>query len=157
MSIVSSVIASTNIQKDGRKWVREVHTDQVNVQYVRNYLAQAADNLTTALAAYAVILASDINRAEIATNVASVLANGSLATVTTVYSTIAENRAALREAYRNLTRVDATMIGDFLNTLTDAQLASIFNITTGQAATLRTNKLAPAASFAASIRVAAGQ
>jgi hypothetical protein len=157
MPIVSSEITATNVQKDGRIWVRELHTDQVAVQYVRNYLANATDDLNAALAAYAIILSSNINLAEIASNVASVTLNGSLATISLVYSTAADNRAAGRAAYLNSTRTEAIMIGDFLNTLTDAQLANIFNITTGQAATLRTNKLAPAASLATSIRSAMGQ
>lgn len=157
MSIVSSVIAATDTQKDGRKWVREVHTDQVGVQYVRNYLAQAADDLNAALAAYAVILASNINLAEIAQNVAAVLVNGSLATITLVYSTAAENRAAGRLAYQNATRTEAIMIGDFLSSLTDSQLQTIFSMTAGQVTTLRSNKLTPAATLAASIRSATGQ
>lgn len=157
MSIVSSVIAATDTQRDGRRWVRELHTDHVGVQYVRNYLAGAADNLTTALAAYALVLVANSNLEEIAKNVATITVDGSLASPTLVYSTLAENRTVLREVYRNATRTEAIMIGDFLNTLTDNQLATVFGITTGQAATLRTNKLAPAASLATSIRAAVGQ
>jgi hypothetical protein len=41
VSIVSSVIESTSLQKDGRSWVHEIHTDQVGVKYERNYLANA--------------------------------------------------------------------------------------------------------------------
>jgi hypothetical protein len=157
MSIVSSVIAATDTQKDGRKWVSELHTDQVGVQYVRNYLAGALDDLNAALAAYAIILASNINLAEIAANVAAVTANGSLATISLVYSTAAENRAAGRLAYQNATRTDAIMIGDFLSSLTDGQLQTIFSMTAGQVTTLRSNKLTPAATLAASIRAAVGQ
>lgn len=157
MSIVSSVIAATDVQKDGRKWVRELHTDHVGVQYVRNYLAGALDNLDTALAAYALVLVANSNLGEIAKNVADIMANGSLASPTFVYSTAAENRQALREAYRNSTRTEAIMIGDFLSTLTDNQLQTIFSMTAGQVTTLRANKLTPAASLASSIRAAAGQ
>lgn len=156
MAIVTSVIVSTNVQRDGRTWVRERHTDQVGVNYERNYLAAIGTNFDTELAAYAIILSSNINLAEIAANVASVTADGSLGAVTLIYSTVADNRAAGRAAYKNATRTDAIMIGDYLNTLSDVTLANIFNITTGQAATLRTNKLAPAASQAADIRAATG-
>jgi hypothetical protein len=48
------------------------------------------------------------------------------------------------------------MVGDYLNTLTNNQLATAFNITTGEAATLRTNKLEPAATIASGIRAATG-
>jgi hypothetical protein len=156
MSIVSSIIVSTDVQKDGRKWVREIHTDQVAVQYVRNYLAGAADDLNAALAAYAVMLANNIEAAEVAANIAAVLANGSLATISLVYSTAAENRAAGRMAYQNATRTDAIMIGDFLSSLTDAQLQNIFNMTAAQVTALRTAKLTPAATAAATIRAATG-
>lgn len=156
MSIVSSVIAATNVQKDGRKWVREIHTDQLGIIYERNYLAGALDNLNAALAAYAVTLAADITAREIARNVADVLANGSLASPTLNYSTAAANFAALRAAYQTATRVDAIMIGDFLSTLTDAQLQTAFGLTSGQVTTLRANKLTPAANAAATIRAAAG-
>lgn len=157
VSIVSSVIAAIDTQKDGRKWVRELHTDQVGVQYVRQYLAQAADDLNAALAAYALILADNIKAAEIASNVAAVTANGSLATISLVYSTAAENRVAGRAAYLAPTRTDAIMIGDFLSSLTDGQLQTIFSMTAGQVTTLRANKLTPATALAASIRSAAGQ
>lgn len=157
MSIVSSIIAATDTQKDGRRWVRELHTDQAGVQYLRTYLAGDKDDLNAAMSAYAVILASTINLAEIASNVAAVTANGSLATISLVYSTAAENRVAGRSAYLNAARQDAIMIGDFLSSLTDLQLQTIFSMTVGQVTTLRTNKLTPAASLAASIRAAAGQ
>jgi hypothetical protein len=94
---------------------------------------------------------------EIATNVDQISSQGSAATVTLVNSTSAQNLAALRTAYRNATQTQAVMIGDFLNGLTNAQLANVLSITTQQAQTLRTNTLAPAATIAASIRGAIGQ
>lgn len=157
MPIVSSIIAATDTQKDGRKWIRELHTDHVAVQYVRHYLTAGNADVNAALAAYAAILASNINLGEIASNIAAVTANGSLAVITFVYSTAAENRTALRVAYQFSTRTEAIMIGDFLSSLTDVQLQTIFAMTAGQVTTLRTNKLTPAASLAASIRAAAGQ
>lgn len=157
MPIVSSIIQATHTQKDNRRWVIELHIDHVGVRYLRHYLAGILDNLDTALAAYAIVLASNINLAEIAKNIAFIVADGSLALVTFVYSTMAENRSALREAYRNSTRVEAVMIGDFLSSLTDGQLQTIFGMTTGQVTTLRTNRLTPAASLAASIRATTGQ
>ncbi len=94
---------------------------------------------------------------EIERNIADVTANGSLATPVLVLSTAAANFAALRTAYQTATKVEAIMIGDFLSTLTDAQLQNAFSLTAGQVTTLRTNKLTPAASAAATIRAAAGQ
>ncbi len=157
MPIVSSVIESTSVQRDGRSWVHEIHTDQVGVQYERNYLASAGLDTAAALSTYAAQLADDIQAREIAKNIADAATNGSLAHPTLVYSTAAQNFAALRAVYQFATQVQAIMIGDYLNTLTDVQLQNAFGLTSGQVTTLRTNKLAPAASLATSIRAAAGQ
>ena len=157
MSIVSSETVSTSVQRDGRRYVVERHVDHLGVEHLRTWLAGAADNLAAALSAYAAILLDILRDREIGANIASVLSEGSLATVTLQHSTAAQNRTALRDAYRTATRVEAVMIGDYLNTLTNNQLATAFNITTGEAATLRTNRLEPAATTAAAIRAAAGE
>lgn len=157
MSIVSSQILEDAAQKDGRRWIREQHIDQVSVRYIRAYLTTAVADASAALATYATQLALDIVALEIGRNIADVAVNGSLATISLVYSTAAQNRAAGRTAYLNATRVEAIMIGDFLSSLTDAQLQTIFSMTAGQVTTLRSNKLTPAATNAAAIRAAAGQ
>lgn len=157
MSIVSSEILEDAAQKDGRRWIRELHIDQVARQYIRIYLTTAAADAAAALAAFAIQLAADLIVMEILSNIADVTSNGSLATISLVYSTAAQNRAAGRAAYQNSTRVEAVMIGDFLSSLTDGQLQTIFSMTAGQVTTLRTNKLTPAATTAAAIRAAAGQ
>lgn len=157
MSIVSSVVESDAVQKDGRRWIHEIHTDHLGLKYDRMWLAQAADNAATALAAYAGRLAADITAGEIASNVSQVMGLGSLASPVLNYSTAAQNFAGLRAAYLIATRTDAIMIGDFLSTLTDGQLQTAFSLTAGQVTTLRTNKLSPAVSLASSIRAAAGQ
>lgn len=156
MSIVSSETVSASVQRDGRRYVLERHIDHLGAIHERTWLAGAADNLVAALSAYAATLLNILRDREIAANIASVLANGSLATITLQHSTAGENRTALRDAYRTATRVEAVMIGDYLNTLTNNQLATAFNITTGEAATLRTNKLEPAATIASGIRAATG-
>lgn len=156
MSIVSSVLLTEGAQKDGRAWVQETHTDNIGLKYVIRYLAAVGLDTATVLAARAITLADDIANAEIAANVAAVVANGSLAVLAFNYSTAAQGRTALRAAYLTATRVDAIMIGDFLSTLTDAQLQAAFSMTAGQVTTLRTNKLTPAASAAATIRATTG-
>jgi hypothetical protein len=156
MSIVSSIIADTAVQIDGRKWVREEHTDHVGVKWERTYLAGALDDLNAALAAYAVILAGNLTAQEIASNVSSVTSIGSLAVPTFVYSTTGQNLTALRAAYAASTQQQAIMIGDFLSSLTDGQLQTIFSMTSGQVTSLRSAKLTPAATLAASIRIATG-
>jgi hypothetical protein len=157
LSIVSSVIDSQTVQVDGRKSVHETHTDQIGAKYAHSWLAPGNADLNAALAAYATQLGLDITAAEIASNVASVLALGSLASPVLVYSTAAANFAALRVAYQTATQFQAVMIGDFLNTLTSNQLQNAFGLTAGQVTTLQTNKLQPAATLASSIRATVGQ
>ena len=156
-TIVSSVIASQTAQRDGRISVHEIHTDSLGVLWDHFYLALATDNLATALAAYAVILAGNLTQTEIANNITAVSTIGSLATPTFVYSTPAQNATALRAFYATTTQAQAVMIGDYLNTLSSAQLQAAFGLTAGQVTTLQTNKLQPAATLAASIRATAGQ
>ena len=157
MAIVSSVIESISLQKDGRSWIHEIHADQISVRYERSYLASAGFNTAVALSAYATQLSSDIIAQEIASNISDVTVNGSLAVPHLIYSTATQNFAALRIAYQSATQVQAIMIGDFLNTLTDNQLQNAFSITAAQVTALRNNKLVPAANAATTIRASLGQ
>jgi hypothetical protein len=156
MSIVSSVISSDLAQKDGRRWICEKHTDHLGIFWERQYLAGALDNVQAALTAYAIVLANNIRDAEIAHNISEVTTLGYLATPRLLYSTIVQNLAALRAAYLVATRTEAIFIGDYLSARTDAQLQTAFGMTAGQVNNLRTNKLTPAASAAATIRAATG-
>jgi hypothetical protein len=156
MPITSSTIAEIGTQRDGRRWVLEKHVDHLGVEHVRHWLAQAADDLDSALAAYALRLLDELRDAEIARNVGNVLANGREAETTTVYSTAMQNINALRVAYQSASRTEAIFIGDFLGSLTDAQIRAAFDITQGQVTTLRTNKLTPAENAANTIRAASG-
>lgn len=157
MPITSSTIVSVGAQRDGRRWVLESHLDQLGIEYTRNYLAGALDDLNAALANYAAQLLDNIRDTEIGRNIDRITTDGSVADTSTVYSTAAQNFAALREVYRAATRTQAVMIADFLVTLTDIQLQTAFGMTQAQVTTLRTNKLTPAASLATSIRASAGQ
>lgn len=157
MSIVSSVITSVDTQSDGRRRVYESHTDHTGYVHLRQYLTTAIADINAALAAYAAGLPESLKQQEITENVREVTSRGSLATYTTVHSTVNQNLAALRDAYRNSLRVEAIMIGDFLSSLTNAQLQSIFNMTAGAVTTLRANKLTPAATAATDIRNASGE
>jgi hypothetical protein len=157
MSIVSSVIARNDVQADGRRWIYEIHKDQAGVEHYRSYLAAAGFDTAAALAAYATQCWADIQASEISQNISQVTTLGSLATTTLVYTTAAANFAALRVAYQTATQDQAIMIGDFLSSLTNGQLQTAFGMTAGQVTTLRTNKLTPAATLAASIRASVGQ
>jgi hypothetical protein len=156
MTISASVILSDRAQADGRRWIAERHTNGGGVNYLRSYLADADLDANAALVAYAITLETGLEAAEIASNIQDVATNGSLATPRLLFTTAAQNFAALRAVYQFATQVQAIMIGDYLSARTDAQLQTAFSMTAGQVTTLRTNKLTPAASAAATIRAAAG-
>lgn len=156
MPIVSSVITGDERQRDGRRWVGELHTDHLGVQYPIRYLAEAAADIATVMRDRVAVIEDQLRGSEIAANVAAVMLDGSAASYTLAYSTAAQNFAALRAAYQGATRTQAIMVGDFLASLTNGQIQTAFGLTAGQVATLRTNKLTPAAAAAATIRAAAG-
>jgi hypothetical protein len=155
-SIVSSVIVSDVVQVDGRHAVVEQHTDSLGFVHLFQYLAELGIDINAALSAHATQVLNSLVNGEIATNIAMVEAQGSLAVPVFVYTTMAQNATPLREAYRVSTQGQAIQIGDYLNTLTDAQLAAGFGITQAQAANLRANKLQPAAQTAATVRAETG-
>lgn len=156
MPIVSSALTLADAQRDGRRWAEERHTDQLGLVYVYRYLADAGTDTAAIMAARAPQVAAELERIETSGNVVLIAANGSAASLSTAYATLAQVRAALRAAYAAATRMEAIMIGDYLASLTDAQLQSLFGMTAGQVNNLRTNKLTPAANAAATIRAAAG-
>jgi hypothetical protein len=157
VAIVSSSLALDRAQKDGRFWVTETHTDHVGVKYLVNYLASVGIDTSAVLTARATQIGNDLATAETAANIAQITALGSLASPTLIYSTAAALRTALRAAYQTATQVCAIMIGDYLASLTDAQLQAAFAMTAGQVVVLRAGRLTPAASAAATIRAAVGQ
>jgi hypothetical protein len=157
VTIVSSIIIEDSPQIDGRRWIRERHTDSLGVPHDRVYMAAAKFDTSTILTVDAASIDAQLTADEIAANIASVLAFGSQATLNFSYSTTVQNRSAIRGAYASATQLQAIMIGDFLNTLTDAQLQNVFGLTAGQVTTLRANKLTPAANTAAAIRATTGQ
>lgn len=156
-AVLTSVIAQDLAQKDGRRWIEELHTDQFGIQHPRFYMCAAAFDAAAQLLLDKAQTIIDLQNQETDTNVAQVTTIGSLAAPTFNYSTVNQNLAALRAAYQTSTQTQAIMIGDYLSTLTDAQLQNIFGLTAGQVTTLRSNKLTPAATMAASIRSAVGQ
>lgn len=156
-TIVSSEVVSDVAQADGRRSLHERHVDSTGQEYVFHMLVSGDFDAVAALAARAAGLIPDRALVEIAQNMAEIATLGYLATVSLVYSTAAQNRAAGRAVYRTATYTQAIMIGDFLSSLSGGQLQTIFSMTSGEVATLRTNKLTSAAALAADIRAAAGQ
>lgn len=157
MTNIASSSFEAFAQKDGSKTVHESHTDLAGVPHDIVYTALAGADLTAAMNAHAVDLGVNLELGEVATNIAGVTTLGSMFSPTFVYSTVAENVAALRAAYLIASNFQAVMMGDFLSSLTNGQLQTAFGLTAGQVTTLRTNKLTPAANLAASIRATIGQ
>jgi len=71
MPIVSSRIAEDSRQIDGRRWVREQHTDQRGVVHEVVYMAEAGQMVD--LVASAARILAQLTEAEIAANEAEVL------------------------------------------------------------------------------------
>ena len=156
-AIVASSTFEFFTQKNGRKTVHEIHIDLAGITHDIIYEAGAPDDLTAIMNAHAADLGVNLELAEVAANVMGITTIGSLFSPIFIYSTVAENVAALRLAYASATQLQGVMIGDFLNSLTDGQLQTAFGMTFLQVTTLRTNKLIPAANLAASIRATTGQ
>jgi hypothetical protein len=156
MSIVSSTVTTESAQRDARFWVHELHTDNIGLKYPFDYLANAGTDFNAKLAARATTLAAKIAADEINTNIIQIATQGSLAVLTFNYTAAVDQLPFARAAYVNATQMQAIMTGDFLSSLTNGQLQTIFSMTAGQVTTLRANKLTPAANAAASIRAASG-
>jgi len=156
MPIVSSQIASDATQSDGRRWIRELHTDHLGIKHERNYLSRALWDAFAALTEYATQLATNLKQAEISGNIARIITKGSLAVTVLDHSTVDENFSVLRTYYKTATELEAIMSGDFLSARTDAQLKNLFGYNQAQVDNLRSTKLTPAAQSAAAIRAAAG-
>jgi len=157
MPIVSSEIIGFDRQADGRISIVEKHVDHLGRDRIITFIDRADTDWSTRLAANAAALAQRIIDSEIWDNLRDIVQNGSLATLTFNHCTQIQLASVVRSEYRGLTGIHATMIGDFLSSLTDAQLRTVFSITQGQVTTLRTNKLTPAAARAAAIRADAGE
>lgn len=156
MPIVSSVISDDAAQRDGRRWITELHTDHLGEQYRFAYLGPAGVDANAILSARVSGIAQALIDREVGRNVEEIMRLGSEATPTLRHSTVAENVLALRQAYASAARLEAIMAGDYLSARTDAQLRTAFSMTAAQVTTLRTNKLTPAANAAATIRAASG-
>lgn len=126
--ILSSTIIADRVQADGRRYVTERHDDDQGESHRVTYLAASnADAQATANARQATIL-TQLRDHEIAANIAKAL-NGET-TFTFRYSTVAQNRTALRETFRTATRWELLTLAwviDGLN-LSDNQLKLLFGV-----------------------------
>lgn len=129
-SIITSVVLSNQLQRDGRAWIVEQHTDNLAALHQITYLWNPNTDpaLATLLANHATGLAASLQANEIAANVSVVEQLGAAAVYTTNYSTQAENDLAVRQAFLTATGITAITIGAFLNTIGAARLTVAFNL-----------------------------
>lgn len=152
MNIISSTYVA-HPQADGRSIVIEAHIDLAGLRHQLVYTAAADDDLDAAMAGHAVNLGNDLAQNEIITNISLVSRQGSQATLSTVYSSQADNAAAFFAAYQDLAGTpQGIMLGDYANSLPDVTLEALYGITADQLATIRANTLQPAATAATAIR-----
>lgn len=147
-TIVSSEIVSDSPQADGRRWVTERHVDHVGAVHVVTYMAEAATNVQTIMAARVPALEAGAKQAELRANLANALSDDTPAP-TTNYSTNAEFSALLRETFRHSKGRDALRLGWYVESfdLTNAQLRNLFGIQAGQEAALNAKLDAMAAAY----------
>lgn len=128
MSITESTIVEDRVQADGRRAVRERHTDHRGLVECVDYLAEPDADASATMAARVAQIESRQAASEIERNIANILA-GDYVAVTSHYATLADIRAALRLFYQVATNTQVGRMAGFLLTLTDAQLRNIFNKT----------------------------
>ena len=155
--MATSSYALGHAQASGGRYVKETHTDDFGVVEVIEYGPIGVVDYNQVMLNRAISIAAAKVAAEIAGNISAIITNGSLAQVTLIRSTAAQNLGPLRDAYRAATREGCIMIADYLATLTDAQLRSIFSKTQAEVTVLRADKLTPAIALANSLRTAGGE
>lgn len=143
MAIISSAIVEDMVQRDLRRAVRERHTDHLGGVHEVSYLAEAGANAALAMAARVATIEAQLSAAELAKDIALIL-QGDYSNVTAQHVTIAEVRSALRALYQTGTGEQIGRVAGFLLTLTNNQLANLFNIAAGQVSALRTRLQAKA-------------
>jgi len=152
MSIASSSYTlDGHDQKDGRKYVRESHTDHLGVVYAREYLAPVGADYSTLLADYAAALAAALRDGQARDN----LSKDSMTEWIFEHVTVGQMRTALRLAYRDATKFEAARLARFVNELTIGQIETVFNVNTATATAIK-NKASDLASRYDALLVAVG-
>lgn len=139
MSIVSSQIVEDRAQADGRRAIRERHTDHIGRHQEVTYLAESGANATTTMNNRVAQIEAHSKATEILANLNNALSDDTPAP-TFDYSTQQEFSSALRELFKLSRGRDALRLGWYVESfnLTNNQLANLFGITAGQATTLQT-------------------
>ena len=156
MPIVSSVIVEDRAQRDGRRRIREQHTDHLGKVIPFTYLAAAGFDATAAMNARVVAIQNDQRDAEITVNIARARLGSSAFTFD--YSTLAQNLVALRADFQTATGQTAAGLAKSVLgfNLSDAQYTTRFGVSGVQLTDLKT-RLANMAGKFDDINAQAGQ
>ena len=68
MAITSSIITENAVQVDGRRWIREKHTDHTGAQHFYSYIAHPGQDVDAILAARATALWEQLVEEELQKN-----------------------------------------------------------------------------------------
>ena len=157
MSITSSVLdAEPHTQTDGRRYVTENHFSNADLIIWLHRLAPSGEDSNAVMLARVPTIEAHLKRKEIRDNIHQISVLGDQASFTLDWSTAPENVDALRDAYQDAFQLEAIMMADFLESLSDAALMNAFGLSQGQVNNLRTNKLEPASDLADQIRAVIG-
>jgi hypothetical protein len=135
MSITSSIVTIEGAQRDGRRWVREVHSDGQGVAAIIDYLGASNAGATAQTTANAR-----------ATNLNESLADAEFEAKRLIdatplplrWQTGAQLLARIREAYRRFSQVELARLARWVlnrildGTVTDQQLQNAFGLTAPQ-------------------------
>jgi large-conductance mechanosensitive channel len=126
--IITSIVLWDQPQTDGRRYIRERHTDQLGVVQFRDYLAAVGVVIADGFPAIVALLNQALIDQEIQRNLAEIYEKGQLAVVRVQYASAAENGAAARLAYKTATREQVMALGAYLNTLSNVTLGNLFGL-----------------------------
>lgn len=141
MAISSSIIIEDSAQPDGRRWIRERHTDHLGATHDVVYMAESATNASEVMSNRVASILSQLKQAEINANMAKAL-NGELTFIFN-HSTVAENRTVLRELFMVSTKWELTTLAWVIHelSLSDTQLKNLFGVNDAQLPALKTKLL----------------
>ncbi len=137
MAIVNSQSVGDSAQIDGRRRITEAHTDHLGLVHLRTYLADAGFDVVAQLAARAGELEVGLADDEFRRNLRRILQRAA-GGVTAQHLTLAQLRQRLRAFYQQAQPLEVCLLATFFLTLTNAQLQTMFEVTAGQVAALRT-------------------
>lgn len=137
MSIIAtSAIVEDAVQPDGRRYIRERHTESDGLFHDFVWMAVSGQDATAGLASRAAWLDEDLPEREILQNVANIEEDSSVQ-MRFRYSTVVQLAQRIRERFRTSTGEVACRMARLFLAQPDARLITVFEITQGQVDTLR--------------------